>query len=46
MFRPIRGKLIRAFRKRVKPKKFQKGDLDLKVIRGLIGDHRGKFRLT
>ena len=32
--------------KRVKPKKFQKGDLVLKVLRGLINDHRGKFRPT
>ena len=35
-----------AFRKRVKPRKFQKGDLVLKVLRGLIGDPRGKFRPT
>ena len=33
-----------AFRKRVKPKKFQKGDLVLKVLRGLINDPRGNFR--
>ena len=32
-----------AFRKRVKPRKFQKGDLVLKVLRGLINDPRGKF---
>ena len=31
---------------RVKPRKFQKGDLVLKVLRGLIGDPRGKFRPT
>ena len=37
-------KMIRAFRKRVKPRKFQKGDLVLKVLRGLISDPRGKFR--
>ena len=37
-------KMTRAFRKRVKPKKFQKGDLVLKVLRGLIGDPRGKVR--
>ena len=33
-----------TFRKRVKPRKFQKGDLVLKVLRGLINDPRGKFR--
>ena len=36
--------MTRAFRKRVKPRKFQRGDLVLKVLRGLISDHRGKFR--
>ena len=36
--------MVRAFRKRVKPKKFQKDDLVLKALRGLIGDPRGKFR--
>ena len=35
-----------AFKKRVKPRKFQKGDLVLKVLRGLISDPRGKFRLS
>ena len=35
-------KMIRAFRKRVKPRKFH--DLVLKVLRGLINDPRGKFR--
>ena len=39
-------KMTRAFRKRVKPRKFQKGDLVLKVLRGLISDPRGKFRQT
>ena len=39
-------KITRAFRKRVKPRKFHKGDLVLKVLRGLISDLRGKFRLT
>ena len=39
-------KMTRAFRKRVKPRKFQKGDLVLKVLGGLIGDPRGKFRPT
>ena len=33
-----------AFRKRVKPSRFQKGDLVLKVLRGLISDPRHKFR--
>ena len=28
----------------IKPEKFQKGDLVLKVLKGLIGDPRGKFR--
>ena len=37
-------KMTYAFRKRVKPKKFQKGDLVLKVLSGLINDPRGKFR--
>ena len=33
-----------AFKKRVKLRKFKKGDLVLKVLRGLIHDPRGKFR--
>ena len=37
-------KMTRAFRKRVRPRKFQKGDLVLKVLQGLINDPRGKFR--
>ena len=37
-------KMTLAFRKKVKPRKFQKGDLVLKVLRGLINDPRGKFR--
>ena len=36
--------MTRAFGKRVKPRKFQRGDLVLKVLRGLINDPRGKFR--
>ena len=36
--------MTRAFRKRVKPRKFQKGNLVLKVLMGLISDPRGKFR--
>ena len=39
-------KMTRAFKKRVKPKRFQKGDLVLKVLRGLISDPKGKFRPT
>ena len=39
-------KMTRAFRKMVNPKKFKKGDLVLKVLRGLIGDPEGKFRPT
>ena len=38
--------MTRAIRKMVKPKKFKKGDLVLKVLRGLIVDPRGKFRPT
>ena len=37
-------KMTRAFRKRVRPRKFQKSDLVLKVLRGLINDPRGKFK--
>ena len=37
-------KMTRAFRKRVRPRKFQKGDLVLKVLGGLINDPRGNFR--
>ena len=36
--------MTRAFGKRVKPGKFQKGDLVLKILRGLINDPRCKFR--
>ena len=39
-------KMTLAFGKRVKPRKFQRGDLVLKVLRGLINDPRGKFRPT
>ena len=35
--------MVWAFRKRVKPRKFQKGDLVLRALRGLIGDPKGKF---
>ena len=37
-------KMTRAFINRVKPRRFQKGDLVLKVLRGLIKYPRGKFR--
>ena len=37
-------KMTRAFGKRFKPKRFKKGILILKVLRGLINDPRGKFR--
>ena len=37
-------KMARAFKKRVKPRKFKKCDLVLKVLKGLISDPRGKFR--
>ena len=37
-------KMTRAFGKRFKPRRFQKGDLVLKVLRGLINDPRDKFR--
>ena len=36
--------MVRASRKRVKPRKFQKGDLVLRALRGLISDPRGKFK--
>ena len=37
-------KMACAFKKRVKPRPLQRGDLVLKVIRGLIRDPRSKFR--
>ncbi|KAL6342926.1 hypothetical protein AAG906_016946 [Vitis piasezkii] len=40
----LRRKMTRAFKKRVKPRPLQRGDLVLKVIRGLIRDPRGKFK--
>ena len=36
-------KMTHAFKKRVKPRKFQKCDLVLKVLKGLISNPRGKF---
>ena len=37
-------KMARAFKKRVKPRPLQRGDLVLRVLRGLVTDPRGKFR--
>ncbi|RVW25856.1 Retrovirus-related Pol polyprotein from transposon 412 [Vitis vinifera] len=37
-------KMACAFKKRVKPRPLQKGDLVLRILRGLIGDPRRKFR--
>ncbi|RVW33947.1 hypothetical protein CK203_082933 [Vitis vinifera] len=37
-------KMALTFKKRVKPKPLQRGDLFLKSIRGLIRDPKGKFR--
>ena len=39
-------KMARAFKKRVKPRPLQRGDLVLRILRGLAGDPRGKFRPT
>ena len=39
-------KMTHAFGKRVRPRKFQRCDLVLKVLRGLINDPRGKSRLS
>ena len=39
-------KMTHAFKKRVKLRRFQKGDLVLKVLRGLISYLKGKFRPT
>ena len=33
-----------SFKKRVKPRTLQQGDLVLRVLRGLVIDPRGKFR--
>ena len=40
--RAYQRKMVRAFKKRVRPRPLRIGDLVLKVIRGLIRD--GKFR--
>ena len=42
--RAYQRKMAHTFKKRVKPRPLQIGDLVLKVIRGLIKDPRGKFR--
>ena len=39
-------KMTHAFKKRVKLRPLQRGDLVLRVLRGLAGDPRGKFRPT
>ena len=39
-------KMARAFKKRVKPRPLQRGDLVLRVLRGLVTDPRGKFNPT
>ena len=39
-------KMAHAFKKRVKPRPLQRGDLVLRILRGLAGDPRGKFRPT
>ena len=36
--------MARTFKKRVKPRPLQRGDLVLRVLRGLVTDPRGKFR--
>ena len=37
-------KMARSFKKRVKHRPLQQGDLVLRVLRGLVTDPRGKFR--
>ena len=37
-------KMTRSFKKRVKPRPLQRGDLVLRVLIGLVTDPRGKFR--
>ena len=39
-------KMARAFKKRVKPRPLQRGDLVFRILRGLARDPREKFRLT
>ena len=38
--------MARAFKKRVKPRPLQRGGLVLRILKGLAGDPRGKFRPT
>ena len=42
--RAYQRKMAHAFKKWVKPRLIHRGDLVLKVIRGLIRDLRGKFK--
>ena len=37
-------KMAHAFRKQVKPRPLQKGDLVLRILKGLVRDPRWKFR--
>ena len=37
-------KMAYAFKKRVKPRPLQRGDMVLRVLRGLVTDPRGQFR--
>ncbi|RVW63381.1 hypothetical protein CK203_060588 [Vitis vinifera] len=37
-------KIAHAFKKLVKPRQLQKGDLVLKILRSLVGDPKGKFK--
>ena len=39
-------KMAGVFRRRVMPRKFHKGDLVLRALKGLISHPRGKFRPT
>ena len=36
--------MVDVFRKRVKPRPLEKGDLVLRILTGLVGDPREKFR--
>ena len=42
--RAYQREMTRSFKKRVKPRPLQRGDLVLRVLRGLVTDPRGKFR--
>ena len=42
MFKPIRERWLVI--SQVKPRPLQKGDLVLRILRGLVGDPRGKFK--